>query len=223
MADSEKLEVCVLFKVAVPKGSNEVYLAGSFNDWNPCGKPLDRLEQSDVFIATLELLNGQVIEYKYTQGIWDSVETRADGADRPNRRIVVKPDNPGSMMIVDVVEKWKDCPLECIVCGQNKQPTTNAEAVLGDPEDFEEMIGKCQQCGVLVCGACANHENHLFGKQEFAGVAASFVNDEILRGRKIGEIMDEVWRRFGVEIRVIYRCPKCGGLLGPGRERKITR
>jgi hypothetical protein len=78
------------------------------------------------------------------------------------------------------------------------------------------MVGQCQKCGVYMCGACVEREFKLYTKPEFADAASSFVGVENLRGRDVGEIMDEVHRRFGgAELVVVYHCPRCNGQIGP--------
>jgi hypothetical protein len=103
--------VAVTFVATVPSHSDSVYLAGTFNGWNPeglrVGEPGVR-GPSDARTATVELIEGESVEYKYTRGTWQTVETYGDLSDTPNRRLDVSYGDKGSMIISDAVEAWKD-------------------------------------------------------------------------------------------------------------------
>ena len=104
----------------------------------------------------------------------------------------------------------------CRMCGKIDNSQISGDVVLGRPETFNNMVGKCQKCGVFVCGACANPEFKLYVQAEYVLEARTYVASEVSRGRDVGEIMDEVHRRFeGAELAVFYRCPRCGGQIGP--------
>ena len=58
----------IIFKLHAPK-ANEVYLAGSFNDWNETGRPLKQDKQG-TWRARLQLEPG-IHEYRYVvDGKW---------------------------------------------------------------------------------------------------------------------------------------------------------
>ncbi|MFH0748976.1 MAG: carbohydrate-binding module family 20 domain-containing protein [Candidatus Bathyarchaeota archaeon] len=103
-------KVKVTFNLHVPHGSDTVYIAGSFNNWNPEGLRVERSQQNDARTITVHFLEGQVIEYKYTRGSWQTVETMHDHVDRPNRKLEVPTSISRSIQITDVVEGWKDFP-----------------------------------------------------------------------------------------------------------------
>ena len=70
-----------------------VYIAGTFNGWNP-GMATYRLEPEADGTYAIELpatVRGP-IEFKFTLGAWDRVETTANGGDVPNRRHTVSED-----------------------------------------------------------------------------------------------------------------------------------
>jgi hypothetical protein len=105
---------------------------------------------------------------------------------------------------------------KCVVCGKSDRSQVAGDVVIGRPASFRDMVGKCQSCGVSVCGACAKPEFKVYAKPEYADAASSFVGVERLRDRDVGEIMDEVHRRFGgAELAVFYHCPRCNGQIGP--------
>lgn len=68
-----------------------LYVAGTFNNWNP-GRADCRLipGANGSFSVNIDsLTNGQTIEYKFTRGNWNYVETQANGAFQTNRTFTV--------------------------------------------------------------------------------------------------------------------------------------
>jgi len=95
----------VTFVVEVPTYTpfdDEIYIAGTFNNWNP-GDPKYRLVKSgDTYTITLELSG--LIEYKFTRGSWETVEKGQRGQEIPNRVLNVDKD-----MVVNItVNHWRD-------------------------------------------------------------------------------------------------------------------
>lgn len=86
-----------------PSGS-DIYLAGSFNGWNPQDKNyrFQRTGQGDYYIL-LKLDDGKY-EYKITRGGWDKSECKKDGAFSPNRNLTL----PGDTVVQLDVEEWAD-------------------------------------------------------------------------------------------------------------------
>lgn len=73
--------------VDVPAGTSPpVYVAGSFQGWNP-GSAAHRLDaQPDGrYVITLDLPDGVPIEFKFTRGSWGTVEKGPSGEEIPNR------------------------------------------------------------------------------------------------------------------------------------------
>lgn len=62
-----------------------LYIAGSFNGWNPGSAPHALVRQPDSsWLITLPAGTG-TIQFKFTRGSWTSVEGNASGTQRPNR------------------------------------------------------------------------------------------------------------------------------------------
>ena len=116
----EKIMVDITFNVTVPPYTPEediVYLAGTFNDWDPgpghsgeSGQGVD-LPMTKIGVnqwqTTLQLEPGEMIEYKYTRGSWNSVEDRPSN-DLENRTLTI----PGEDVTqYDVVTSWTDIPV----------------------------------------------------------------------------------------------------------------
>src|SRR5689334_7526436 len=79
----------VTFVVTLPvyqKPDDGVYLAGSFNNWNPGNENFVLKNVGDQQRITLELPKGRH-EFKLTRGSWDKVEC-ADGGKAIGNRVI---------------------------------------------------------------------------------------------------------------------------------------
>lgn len=84
-----------------------VYVAGNFNRWNP-GDSAYRMTadgKGNYMVALPDSIRGP-IEFKFTLGSWDAVETDSAGADIQNRSVFVKPGSGGSY--VGKIAQWRD-------------------------------------------------------------------------------------------------------------------
>lgn len=86
-----------------PKGA-ELYVAGNFNSWVP-GDEAWKMNSNDYGIYFISIpRQGDMLEYKFTRGSWESVEVDASGDDIPNRTYKWRD--------IDAIEvsiaKWKD-------------------------------------------------------------------------------------------------------------------
>lgn len=82
-----------------------LYVAGSFNEWNPASPAHVLTRAADgSYEITLPAGSG-TIEYKFTRGSWATVETAAGQADAPNRRYTF---GPAPATVVAQVLGWKD-------------------------------------------------------------------------------------------------------------------
>jgi enterochelin esterase-like enzyme len=102
----------VVLRVTVPAGTPAaatVYLAGSFNGWDPgaAGWELAARDDGDYAIALPDHVRGP-IQFKFTLGSWQRVETNASGGDVPNRQWTVPAS--GSATYTGVVAGWRDQP-----------------------------------------------------------------------------------------------------------------
>ena len=97
----------VTFKVTsipsnTPAGST-IYVAGSFNGWNPSSTPLVA-DGSGNFVYTVPEGSGNG-EYKFTRGSWQTVEGNATGGYLPNRTFSFN----GSPQTLDLtILSWED-------------------------------------------------------------------------------------------------------------------
>ncbi|HEY1114691.1 MAG TPA: alpha/beta hydrolase-fold protein [Chitinophagaceae bacterium] len=85
------------------KQGDAVYLAGSFNNWNP-GQPQMRFEnRGGVYTIDISLQKG-TYEYKLTRGSWETAEAAAGGAPASNRVLQVASDT----LIELSIPEWAD-------------------------------------------------------------------------------------------------------------------
>jgi tetratricopeptide (TPR) repeat protein len=87
-----------------------VYVAGSFNDWNPGDnnyllKPLDATHS----YVDISLPPGHY-EFKFTRGVWSTVEGAETGLDIANRAIDVRRDTTINLKIEGWMDKFEDFP-----------------------------------------------------------------------------------------------------------------
>lgn len=81
-----------------------VYLAGSFNGWNPQNENY-RFTRDDKGVYYFDMkLDSGTYEYKITRGGWDKVECKKNGAGIENRRLTVA----ASVSIPLDIEEWQD-------------------------------------------------------------------------------------------------------------------
>ena len=92
-------------ELPVSPSTDMVYLAGSFNNWNPQDEAfrLQKNERGKFFITVKGLLPGSY-ECKFTRGSWPATETDKDGMDIVNRSIIVDADTSLEFSIAG----WKD-------------------------------------------------------------------------------------------------------------------
>jgi AraC-like DNA-binding protein len=86
-----------------------IYLAGNFNNWNPADPTFKFLKQADGTYRLLFYTEIENLEFKFTRGTWDAVESKVNGKVRPNRkttRTQIK-ENPNRLIEFDVLG-WED-------------------------------------------------------------------------------------------------------------------
>ena len=98
-------KVQFLFRKLPPyhKTSDTIYLAGSFNNWNPRNAKYACAFCSEKSGITIDLPKG-MFEYKFTHGGWDAVESGNEGFPLPNHTISVETDTT----IFVEIDHWVD-------------------------------------------------------------------------------------------------------------------
>ena len=98
----------VKLEVRVPteglKKEASIFVAGSFNCWNPHDSLFIMQKISDdSYSLVIPVFEDKKYEYKFTQGDWGSVETAKDDSEMKNREFVSHKD----LVVKDTVFKWK--------------------------------------------------------------------------------------------------------------------
>jgi hypothetical protein len=88
---------------AYHKAVDKIYLAGSFNGWNPGDEAFQLKTAGNQYGITIELPPGSY-EYKFTKGSWETVESGKEGFPTENRKISVTADTTVNITI----EHWAD-------------------------------------------------------------------------------------------------------------------
>jgi predicted alpha/beta superfamily hydrolase len=99
------IKIQVNKKESTGAAGEPLYVAGSFNQWQP-SNPKYKLQQDSAgnWFIKLSAPKNDVLEFKFTRGSWDKVETLPDGTDVPNHAIKVQRDTALSYTI----QSWKD-------------------------------------------------------------------------------------------------------------------
>jgi len=124
----------VRFMVELPgqgiSQDSAVYLAGSFNGWNPKDENF-RMTRVDNFHYKLDVpcFKGKEYEYKYTLGGWEHVEKTIEGKETDNRKFT----SSKNLKIKDAVVAWN-------VPGPKKEAQNPLAAML-----TKEQIGQMMQ------------------------------------------------------------------------------
>ncbi|MBN2044328.1 MAG: hypothetical protein JW757_04840 [Anaerolineales bacterium] len=108
-ATAQARQVLVTFNVTLPETTpvgDDIYLAGSFNDWNPSGTLMVRYNLNAT--VTLSFDEGSLLAYKYTRGSWTYVEKGATCEEIDNRTATVIYGIDGTMTISDIVLNWRN-------------------------------------------------------------------------------------------------------------------
>jgi len=108
-ATAEARSVAVTFNATLPDTTpdgDDIYVAGSFNAWDPAGTLMDRTDLSATVTITLD--EGTQIEYKYTRGSWTYVEKGAECEEISNRTATVVYGADGTMTLDDTVLNWRN-------------------------------------------------------------------------------------------------------------------
>jgi predicted alpha/beta superfamily hydrolase len=89
----------------VPGGTaGDIYVAGSFNNWNPADAAYRLTADGGAYVITLPAIRGAV-EFKFTRGSWETVELDSAGNGVQNRSVIVP---EGGATYTAAVAGWQD-------------------------------------------------------------------------------------------------------------------
>ncbi|MEM9986601.1 MAG: hypothetical protein AAF804_16040, partial [Bacteroidota bacterium] len=84
----------------------QLYIAGTFNSWQTGLEAFRLHDQGDGTFAISLPVYRDTVQYKFTRGIWSTVEGRESGRDRFNRKLYVKEHGGGPVRIT--IQSWED-------------------------------------------------------------------------------------------------------------------
>ena len=102
LSEAQVKVVFKLNKYPLQHNSDTIFLAGSFNGWNP-GNSAYKILPANENSFTVQLAAG-IYEYKWTRGNWKKVECLSSGKDVKNHVIEIQTDTTIEINI----EAWKD-------------------------------------------------------------------------------------------------------------------
>ena len=110
-ATSVKPPVAVTFEVRVPVNTPPdatVYLATNAQNWTANAIRMAP-QPGNMWMATVALAGGTMLQYKFTRGSWATAERDPSGADIQSRALTVNSDAK-PQIVHDVVARWADLP-----------------------------------------------------------------------------------------------------------------
>lgn len=138
---SQTIRIEVRFLPAKHSRNHPLYIAGSFNNWNPQNEQY-RFQQDDKgnqFII-LSLAPGNY-EYKITRGGWNKVECGKDGEGIENRKLIVRGD---STLHIDI-EEWNDN-----IPAKPKQSTAGKNVKILDTAFYIPQLNRTRRIWIYV-------------------------------------------------------------------------
>src|SRR6202008_2950161 len=91
VASQQKIRIEINTLPANNPPNSSIFIAGSFNSWNPQNKSFQFQKNEKGYFLELSL-NAGSYEYKVTRGGWDKVECNKEGKDVGNRTLKVDAD-----------------------------------------------------------------------------------------------------------------------------------
>ena len=135
-----------------------IYVAGNFNGWNP-GDSAYRLTadgKGNYLVALPDSIKGP-IEFKFTLGSWDAVETDSAGGDIQNRGVFVKPASGGAYL--GKVAQWRDPRTK-----KPKEHTARATVSIVSEEFQMPELGRSRRVWIYLPPGCLRQRYELCGR-----------------------------------------------------------
>jgi predicted alpha/beta superfamily hydrolase len=122
--------------------NSTIFIAGSFNGWNPQNNNYQFQKNDKGYFIELSL-NNSSYEYKITRGGWDKVECTNEGKDVGNRSLKVASDVKEEIAI----EGWKDLFASS---NQPRKSTANKNVKIIDTAFFIPQLNRTRKIWVYV-------------------------------------------------------------------------
>jgi predicted alpha/beta superfamily hydrolase len=122
--------------------NSSIFIAGSFNSWNPQDKNFQFQKNEKGYFLELSLNNGSY-EFKITRGSWDKVECTDEGKDIGNRGLIVQGDGDIELKI----KGWKDL---FATSNQPRKSTANKNVRIIDTAFFIPQLNRTRRVWVYL-------------------------------------------------------------------------
>ena len=142
LAAQQKIRIDInAFPTNTPANSS-IFIAGSFNGWNPQHKNYQFQKNDKGYFLELSLSAGSY-EYKITRGGWDKVECAKDGKDVGNRTLKVD----ANANVEVSVDGWKDLFASSVV---TKKSTANKNVTILDTAFLIPQLNRARRIWVYL-------------------------------------------------------------------------
>ena len=142
VASQQKIRVEINSLPANDPANSSIFIAGSFNSWNPQNKNFQFQKNDKGYFLDLSL-NAGSYEYKITRGGWDKVECSKEGKDIGNRTLKVA----ANENIEIGIEGWKDLFASS---SQPKKSTANKNVRITDTAFFIPQLNRTRRVWVYL-------------------------------------------------------------------------
>src|SRR5512139_2020019 len=126
--------------------NSSIFIAGSFNGWNPQDKNYQFQKNDKGYFIDLSLTQDSY-EYKITRGGWDKVECTFDGKDISNRVLRIDEATETTLVQMFSIAGWKD------LFASSKQPaksTAGKNVMIIDTAFFIPQLRRTRRVWVYV-------------------------------------------------------------------------
>ena len=142
VAAQQKIRIGISSLPAKNPDNSSIFIAGSFNGWNPQHKNFQFQKNESGYFLELSL-NAGSYEYKITRGGWDKVECTKEGKDVGNRTLKVDAD-----AVIEVsVEGWKDMFASS---SQPRKSTANKNVRIIDTAFFIPQLNRTRRVWIYL-------------------------------------------------------------------------
>jgi predicted alpha/beta superfamily hydrolase len=141
-ASQQKIRIEINSLPANNPTNSSIFIAGSFNSWNPQNKSFQFQKNEKGYFLEITL-NAGSYEYKITRGGWDKVECTKEGKDIGNRALKVDADANVEVSI----EGWKDLFTSS---NQPRKSTANKNVRIIDTAFFIPQLNRTRRVWVYL-------------------------------------------------------------------------
>ena len=142
LASQQKIRIEINSLPANDPANSSIFIAGSFNSWNPQKKDYQFQKNEKGYFLEISLNTGSY-EYKITRGGWDKVECTKEGKDVGNRTLKVDADANVEIS----VEGWRDL---FATSSQPKKSTANKNVRVLDTAFFIPQLNRIRRVWVYL-------------------------------------------------------------------------